>query len=174
MEEKKGNELYITAIVAVVAVVAIVILISTGVGKINHNQIGEATKVLDSTGNAMRTVTEDGTVYLGSKATSTTISQLCTDSDGGYNILEKGIVQLYDASSNVISTYTDTCFDSKLNTPVYECENTGSDSTCTYEEFFCVDNNKDGIKETYDAMIPNPEDACPNGCRDGACLPNTE
>lgn len=82
----------------------------------------------------------------------------CIDTDGGDNRYIKGEI-------NPPSTHIDRCY--ILGTgPATSCNG----STCTLEEYYCVDINSDGIKETYNSFISNTP--CPYGCSDGACLLN--
>ncbi len=85
-------------------------------------------------------------------------SVVCTDSDGGVNIYQKGT-----ANSTINGAYTEYCAIS-----IGEGEYVQAPSGEFLKEYFCDENG-----EVDDYRVeggPNSLVPCPNGCKDGACL----
>jgi len=88
----------------------------------------------------------------GAATTDISNTSLCYDSDGGYNLYEKGTLK-----TSFGKILTDTCTDET---------GLGVPSGYYINEFVC---SADNLQTPYKHTI----EKCPNGCKDGTCLPET-
>lgn len=88
----------------------------------------------------------------GAATTDISNSSLCSDSDGGYNLYEKGTVK-----TSFGRVLTDTCTDD-VGLSIL--------SGNYLKEFICD-------PENLQTLYKYTNEKCPNGCKDGACLPET-
>ena len=110
------------------------------------------------------------TAMSGIDITTTTAPEICTDSDGGKNIHEKGITtgKTTDKATTA-QTIADYCVLQKaVSDGGYSYSDHGKDCSgegCGVLEQFCINENRMSGGQFY---------SCPYGCKDGACNPTPE
>lgn len=90
----------------------------------------------------------------------TKLTGVCTDSDGGINYNSRGVLSIFTEAGGDAKTYSDFCKNSTSLMHVIDMASALGEGPIL-NEMYCVDNVTHSFKEY----------SCPEGCKDGVCLP---